>query len=239
VDDLDRIPQKTGNLSFSEMVSMNTQFWLSLVRQQRVIAVVRNRQFEQGIQMAKAVAAGGIQLIEVTWNSDRAPELIAQLRAELPHCWIGAGTLLTLAQQQQAIAAGAQFLFTPHVDIDMIKTAVEQEIPVVAGALSPTEIVQAGQAGAASVKVFPIEVMGGASYIQALQAPLGNIPLIPTGGITLENTTAFLQAGAIAVGLSSDLFPKAALAQRNWDAIALRAHTLVQRVKSFSKSQQR
>jgi 2-dehydro-3-deoxyphosphogluconate aldolase / (4S)-4-hydroxy-2-oxoglutarate aldolase len=217
---------------------MNSQLWLSLLRQQRVIAVVRSGQLEQGIQMAKAVATGGIQLIEVTWNSDRAPELITQLRTELPHCWIGAGTLLTVAQQQQAIAAGAQFLFTPHVDVTMIKTAAEQEIPLVAGALSPTEIVQAWQAGAASVKVFPIEVMGGVAYIQALRAPLSNIPLIPTGGVTLDNTPAFLQAGAIAVGLSSDLFPKAALLQGNWEAIALRAHTLVQRVKSFSQEQQ-
>ncbi|MEX0270954.1 bifunctional 4-hydroxy-2-oxoglutarate aldolase/2-dehydro-3-deoxy-phosphogluconate aldolase [Leptolyngbyaceae cyanobacterium UHCC 1019] len=210
---------------------MNTQLWLSLLWQQRVIAVVRSGRLEQGIQMAKAVAAGGIQLIEVTWNSDRAPELIAQLRAELPQCWIGAGTLLTVAQQQEAIAAGAQFLFTPHVDISMIKTAAEQEIPLVAGALSPTEIVQAWQAGAASVKVFPIEAMGGVAYIQALRAPLSNIPLIPTGGITLENTPAFLQAGAISVGLSSDLFPKTALLQENWEAIALRAKNLIQRTQ--------
>lgn len=211
---------------------MNTQSWLAVVGQQRVVAVVRSSQFEQGIQMAKAVAAGGIRLIEVTWNSDRAPDVIAQLRQDLPDCWIGAGTLLTVAQQQQAIAAGAQFLFTPHVDIGMIKTAAEQEIPLVAGALSPTEIVQAWQAGAASVKVFPIGIMGGVAYIQALRAPLGNIPLIPTGGITIDNTPAFLQAGAIAVGLSSDLFPQAALLQGNWDAIALRTQALVQRVKS-------
>ena len=211
---------------------MNTQSWLAVVGQQRVVAVVRSSQFEQGIQMAKAVAAGGIRLIEVTWNSDRAPDVIAQLRQELPDCWIGAGTLLTVAQQQQAIAAGAQFLFTPHVDIGMIKTAAEQEIPLVAGALSPTEIVQAWQAGAASVKVFPIGIMGGVAYIQALRAPLGNIPLIPTGGITIDNTPAFLQAGAIAVGLSSDLFPQAALLQGNWDEIALRTQALVQRVKS-------
>lgn len=214
---------------------MNTQFWLSLVRQQRVIAVIRSSQFEQGIQMAKAVSTGGIELIEVTWNSDRAPELVARLRAELPHCWIGAGTLLTLAQQQEAIAAGAQFLFTPHVDVGMIKTAAEQEIPLVAGAFSPTEIVQAWQAGAASVKVFPIEVMGGVAYMQALRAPLGNIPLIPTGGITLENSSAFLQAGAIAVGLSSDLFPRTALLQGNWDAIALRAKTLLQRIQHYQQ----
>ena len=211
---------------------MNTQSWLAVVGQQRVVAVVRSSQFEQGIQMAKAVAAGGIRLIEVTWNSDRAPDVIAQLRQDLPDCWIGAGTLLTVARQQQAIAAGAQFLFTPHVDIGMIKIAAEQEIPLVAGALSPTEIVQAWQAGAASVKVFPIGIMGGVAYIQALRAPLGNIPLIPTGGITIDNTPAFLQAGAIAVGLSSDLFPQAALLQGNWDAIALRTQALVQRVKS-------
>ncbi len=218
---------------------MNTQTWLSFVQQQRVIAVVRSRQFKQSIQMAKALAAAGIRLIEVTWNSDRPLDVIAQLRAELPDCWIGAGTLLTMAQQQEAIAVGAQFLFTPHVDVGMIKTAAEQGVPLVAGALSPTEIVQAWQAGAASVKVFPVEAMGGVAYIQALRAPLGNISLIPTGGITIENTPAFLQAGAIAVGLASDLFPQTALSQGNWDAITLRAQTLVQRIQQSQQNPQK
>jgi 2-dehydro-3-deoxyphosphogluconate aldolase/(4S)-4-hydroxy-2-oxoglutarate aldolase len=92
--------------------------------------------------------------------------------------------------------------------------------------LTPTEIVTAWEAGASCIKVFPIQAVGGASYIKALQGPLGNIPLIPTGGVSLENAQEFLKAGAIAVGLSGELFPKALIATEDWKAIAQRARTL-------------
>lgn len=176
--------------------------------------------------MAQAVATGGMRLIEITWNSDRAPELISQLRQELPHCTIGTGTLLNQEQLQQAIDVGAEFLFTPHADTALIKIAVAAGVPVVPGALSPTEIVTAWNAGASCVKVFPIEAVGGAHYIKSLQGPLGQIPLIPTGGVTLENAKEFIKAGAIAVGLSSELFPKSLIAAEDWEAIAQRAKTL-------------
>jgi 2-dehydro-3-deoxyphosphogluconate aldolase/(4S)-4-hydroxy-2-oxoglutarate aldolase len=180
--------------------------------------------------MAQAIASGGMPLIEITWNSDRAPELISQLRRELPHCTIGTGTLLNLEQLQQAIEAGAQFLFTPHVNTTLIEAAVEAGVPIVPGALTPTEIVTAWDSGATCVKVFPIEAVGGANYIKSLQGPLGHIPLIPTGGVTLENAKEFIKAGAIAVGLSGDLFPKPLIAAQDWDAIAQRAKTLKQQL---------
>jgi 2-dehydro-3-deoxyphosphogluconate aldolase/(4S)-4-hydroxy-2-oxoglutarate aldolase len=109
----------------------------------------------------------------------------------------------------------------------LIQLAVAQNIPIIPGALSPTEIVSAWQAGASSVKVFPVQALGGAGYIQSLQAPLGNIPLIPTGGVTLANAQSFLAAGAVAVGLSGQLFPRQAVADGNWDAIAQQATVLV------------
>lgn len=211
---------------------MSNESWLTLLRQHRSIAVIRASQLSLGRQMAQAVAAGEMPLIEITWNTDRAPELISQLRLELPHCTIGTGTLLNLVQLQQAIDAGAQFLFTPHVDPALIAAAVDAGVPMVPGALSPTEIVTAWNAGASCVKVFPIEAVGGASYIKSLQGPLGQIPLIPTGGVTLENAKSFIAAGAIAVGLSGDLFPKALIATEDWEAIAQRAKTLQQQLIS-------
>lgn len=186
--------------------------------------------------MAKAVAAGGLRLIEVTWNSDQAPELVRQLRSELSNCIIGAGTLLDLDQTQQAIAAGAEFLFTPRVDPALIHTAKERGIAVIPGALSPTEIVTAWQAGASSVKVFPVQAVGGTHYIQSLQGPLGHIPLIPTGGITPENAKEFIAAGAIGVGLAGSLFRKPDLETENWPAIAERAQILTQRLASTARS---
>nr|WP_290226425.1 bifunctional 4-hydroxy-2-oxoglutarate aldolase/2-dehydro-3-deoxy-phosphogluconate aldolase [Trichocoleus desertorum] len=215
---------------------MSEHLWLSTLKRERAIAVIRAPTFELGHQMAWAVAAGGLRLIEITWNSDRAPELIAALRSELPDCLIGTGTLLTREHLQSAIAAGAQFLFTPHVDFGLIQLALQQGVPIVPGALSPTEIVTAWQAGASSVKVFPVQAVGGASYIRNLQGPLGQIPLIPTGGVTIENAKDFLAAGAIAVGLSGNLFPAAAIQAGNWQAIAQQARNLRQQVANVSIS---
>ncbi len=209
-------------------MNLSKQSWLTRLQQYRAIAVIRASDYSLGYQMAQAVAVGGISLIEITWNSDRASELIDQLRQDLPNCMIGTGTLLNLKQLQEAIKAGAQFLFTPHVEIELIQAAIAADVPIIPGALSPTEIVTAWNAGASCVKVFPIQAVGGASYIRALQGPLGHIPLIPTGGVTLANAKDFIHAGAIAVGLSGDLFPKALMEVGNWDAIALQANTLIQ-----------
>jgi 2-dehydro-3-deoxyphosphogluconate aldolase/(4S)-4-hydroxy-2-oxoglutarate aldolase len=112
----------------------------------------------------------------------------------------------------------------------MIKVAVSQDVPIIPGALTPTEIVTAWTQGASCVKVFPVQAVGGTSYIKSLQAPLGHIPLIPTGGVTLENAKDFLQVGAVAVGLSGELFPKKWVLAENWQAIANQAKNLTQRL---------
>lgn len=207
-------------------MKISNQKWLSLLQKTKVIAVIRSLDRDLALQMAFAVAKGGIELIEITWNSDRAPEVISQLRTELPNCTIGTGTLLNLKQQKNAIASGAQFLFTPHTDIAMIEEA--GDTPIIPGALSPTEIVTAWNAGASCVKVFPVQAVGGASYIKSLQAPLGHIPLIPTGGVTVDNAKGFVLAGAIAIGLSRELYPQQLVDAGDWNAIALRAKTLLQ-----------
>ncbi|WP_138499317.1 bifunctional 4-hydroxy-2-oxoglutarate aldolase/2-dehydro-3-deoxy-phosphogluconate aldolase [Nostoc sp. PA-18-2419] len=209
---------------------MPNQIWLSQLEKHQAIAVIRAPEIELGRQMAMAVASGGMQLIEITWNSDRAGELIGQLRSELPDCTIGTGTLFNVQQLQQAIACGAQFLFTPHVDFAMIQAAQEKHVPIIPGALTPTEIVTAWNQGASCVKVFPVQAVGGADYIKSLQGPLGEIPLIPTGGVTLKNAKEFLEAGAIAVGLSSELFPKKLIREGNWQAIASGARKLIQQL---------
>ena len=113
----------------------------------------------------------------------------------------------------------------------MIQTAVAHSIPIIPGALTPTEIVTAWQAGASCVKVFPVQAVGGASYIKSLQEPLGQIPLIPTGGVTLENAKEFIAAGAIAVGLSGQLFPPQLVELGDWEAIAQLAKNLIETIK--------
>jgi 2-dehydro-3-deoxyphosphogluconate aldolase / (4S)-4-hydroxy-2-oxoglutarate aldolase len=205
--------------------------WLKLVAQERIIAVIRSSDLHVGKKMAQAVAAGGIKLIEITANSDRPWELIESLRSELPDCSIGTGTVLSLADVRNAIACGAEYLFTPHVDLNLIQAAIAAEIPIVPGALTPTEIITAWQAGATAVKVFPIQAVGGVSYLQVLQGPISQIPLIPTGGVTVTNAPDFLAAGAIAVGLAGSLFPHNEIVREDWQSVRDRASNLLMRIK--------
>jgi 2-dehydro-3-deoxyphosphogluconate aldolase / (4S)-4-hydroxy-2-oxoglutarate aldolase len=201
--------------------------WLESVKELPVIAVIRSSNLHIGRKMAQAVAAGGIKSIEITANSDRPWETIEFLRAELPECSIGTGTVLNLTDLQNAIACGAEYIFTPHVDRSLIQAAIAAKIPIVPGALTPTEIIAAWQAGATAVKVFPIQAVGGVDYLKVLQGPIGQIPLIPTGGITVRNAPDFLAAGAIAVGLSGCLFPPDEIGREDWISICNRASNLV------------
>jgi 2-dehydro-3-deoxyphosphogluconate aldolase / (4S)-4-hydroxy-2-oxoglutarate aldolase len=229
------MPAVESSANFSAMPPFIKSDWLKVLKQHRAIAVIRTDNIELGLAMAKAVAAGGGRLIEVTWNSDRPAALIETLRTELPHCMIGCGTLLNLSDLQMAISAGAQFGFTPHVDEAMICYGREHGLRLHPGALSPTEIVAAWNAGASAVKVFPVGAMGGADYIRSLQGPLGQIPLIPTGGVTLRNAEAFIRAGAIAIGLAGDLFEKEAIIRQDWQSITEKMQGLVKTLKSIEE----
>lgn len=209
---------------------MTQDNWLSTLRKNRIIAVIRTSKMELARQMANAVAAGGIRIIEITWNTDQAAKLITLLRSELPNCIIGTGTLLTLEELQKALKIGCQFVFTPHTNPIMIQTAKIAAVPIIPGALSPTEIVTAWQAGANCVKIYPVSAVGGANYIKSLQRPLGKIPLIPTGGVTLENAQEFIKVGAIAVGLSGKLFPKKLIISQDWEGITQQTQLLVKQL---------
>lgn len=210
--------------------------WLSLLQQHRLIAVIRADSATTAREMALAAAAGGIKLIEITWNTDRAESLIPKLQQELPDCKIGTGTILDLDMASRAIACGCSFMFTPHTNCDLIAKGLEHNIPVIAGALTPTEIVTAWQAGAAAVKIFPIKVMGGIDYLRFLQPVLRDIPLIPTGGITVDDADQFLAAGAIAIGISTHLFSPQAIVEDDWTAIIARSQSLIQKVQPFQKN---
>lgn len=193
--------------------------WLAHLQAQRAIAIIRSDCYETALKMASSVAQSGMTLIEITWNSDRPAHVIHTLRAQYPQCRIGVGTVLSQADLKAAIAAGAQFAFSPHTDPHLIEYAVEHHCPMTPGALTPSEIVTAWNAGAASLKIFPAQSMGGAQYIRNLQGPLGQIPLIPTGGVTFDSTPDYLNAGAIAVGIAGCLFLPALLQSKNWQGL--------------------
>ncbi|MGG6240574.1 bifunctional 4-hydroxy-2-oxoglutarate aldolase/2-dehydro-3-deoxy-phosphogluconate aldolase [Nodosilinea sp. AN01ver1] len=215
---------------------MERDSFLALLRQHQAIAVIRADDINSGLHQAQAAAAGGIRLIEITWNSAQPEQLINTLRQQLTHCTVGIGTALSIADLKYAAAAGAQFCFCPHTDVRLIETAHALQVPIVPGALTPNEILAAWQAGASAVKVFPVNAVGGASYIRSLQGPLGHIPLVPTGGVTVKNVVDMVRAGAIAVGLSTSLFPKALVADRNWAAIEALATGLVEQLPTTDQA---
>ncbi|WP_247215252.1 bifunctional 4-hydroxy-2-oxoglutarate aldolase/2-dehydro-3-deoxy-phosphogluconate aldolase [Synechococcus sp. C9] len=190
--------------------------WLQDLKRYRVIGVVRAGEPQLAYQLGAVLAQAGIRLIEITWDCPEADQVIPRLQVAYPDCRVGTGTILTQADLRAALAVGVDFVFTPHTERELIATSTSAGVPLVPGAFTPTEIVQAYRWGAPAVKVFPIGSLGGASYLRQLRAPLGHIPLIPTGGVTRANAGEMLVAGAIAVGLSRDLFPEPWCSQGNW-----------------------
>ncbi len=201
--------------------------WLALLKRHRALAIIRAPTVAVGLAMAQAAAAGGFELIEVAWNNPQPAMMMQAIRQALPHCVVGVGTVLSEVDLQGAIASQAQFCFTPHTDPELIALAQAHHIPLVAGAMTPTEILTAWRAGAASVKVFPISTLGNSAYIRSLLGPLGPIPLVPTGGVTCESALELIAAGAIAVGLSTALFPAAEVKAQDWAAIEARSRYLL------------
>jgi len=211
---------------------MKDDAWLSVIRKEKAIAILRAPTLGIGTQMAKTAIDGGMSLIEISWNTDCAPQLIEHLRSVFPNSTIGVGTILSVADLKNAIAAGAQFAFMPHTDFDLIAVAKRREVPIIPGALTPTEILTAWNAKSSCVKVFPIQSVGYAEYLKALRTPFGHIPMIPTGGVTIDNARSLIQAGAIAVGIGGSLFTKDAIASENWSLIHQQIQTLMNSLRS-------
>jgi 2-dehydro-3-deoxyphosphogluconate aldolase/(4S)-4-hydroxy-2-oxoglutarate aldolase len=170
----------------------------------RLVAIGRNLETTLVPAIGEALRAGGIRAFEITLNNASAFTAIAALRQRFDprDLLIGAGTVLDVEHAQRAVEAGAQFLVMPHLDVALVEWAVARNIPAFPGALTPTEILAAWRAGAAAVKLFPATAVGPA-FVRELRGPLPEIPLIPTGGVTLETAPTFLAAGALAVGMAS------------------------------------
>lgn len=159
--------------------------------------------------------AAGLQAIEVTMNTEGAVEMIQASRSSVPQGhFLGMGTIRNLREAKQAVQAGAMFLVSPNCDLEVIAYARSQQVPIIAGALSPTEVYAAWAAGAQMVKVFPCSAFG-PGYIRELLGPFEQIPLVAVGGVTENNAGDYFAAGAKAVGVGTTLFGKEALQQRN------------------------
>ncbi len=191
-----------------------------------VIAIVRAGVARHLTAVLETLAGNGIRAAEITLTTPGALDAIASAtRTRLPDLIVGAGTVLTADDARAAVAAGARYLVTPAVLPEVIAEGTRLGVPVLPGALTPTEILRAWRAGAAMVKVFPISAVGGPRYVEDVLAPLAGVPLVPTGGVRPEDVPGHLKAGAVAVGMGSPLLGDAA-ADGNMTELATRVRRL-------------
>jgi 2-dehydro-3-deoxyphosphogluconate aldolase / (4S)-4-hydroxy-2-oxoglutarate aldolase len=177
-----------------------------------IVPVIRASSAQLAIKAADAVCAGGIPIVEMTMTVPGAVEAISQLAKSVgSEVLIGAGTVLDSETAQQCINAGAEFIVSPGFDLGTVQTVNRLGKLMMAGALTPTEVISAWKTGSDFVKIFPCGAVGGAKYIKALKAPLPQIPLIPTGGVNMETAADFIRAGAAALGIGSELVSASAL----------------------------
>jgi 2-dehydro-3-deoxyphosphogluconate aldolase/(4S)-4-hydroxy-2-oxoglutarate aldolase len=177
-----------------------------------LIAVLRAKSAAQGHAVVEAMIAGGLTVVEVTMTVPGAIHLLKELKKEYgANLLLGSGTVTTAAQAEATIEAGAEFVVSPSLHLEVVSATKSNGKLSIPGALTPTEAITAWESGADYVKIFPCSAVGGASYLKALLAPFPHLKLIPTGGVTLQNAESFLQAGARALGMGSDLVNLAAV----------------------------
>ena len=185
---------------------MNKGEVLQRIAETGIVPVVRASSAEEAMQVIEAIRAGGIPILEITMTVPRAVRVIEQVAdAYGDEVVVGAGTVLDAETARACILAGANFVVSPSLNLATIETCLRYSIVVTPGALTPTEVVTAWQAGADAVKIFPCSAMGGAKYLRALKAPLPQVEMIPTGGVSLTTAAEFIQAGAFALGVGADL----------------------------------
>lgn len=202
------------------------------IRDAGLVPVVRASSPDEALQAVEAIRAGGIPILEITLTVPGAVQIIRELSRQLgDDALIGAGTVLDAETAQQCVDAGARFIVSPALDIPTIELCRRINVPVFAGALTPTEIVTAWKAGANAVKVFPANAVGGASYLRSIKAPLPQIELLPTGGVNLKTAAEFIAAGALALGVGADLVDLAALRRGEAASITDKARQYVMEVQ--------
>jgi 2-dehydro-3-deoxyphosphogluconate aldolase/(4S)-4-hydroxy-2-oxoglutarate aldolase len=195
-----------------------------------LIPVIRVSSAQEAIDVADAIKEGGVTLIEITMSVPGAIDVIKELTQKYrDEIIMGAGTILDPETARAALLAGAQFIVTPTLNLDVIQLAHRYSAVVVPGAMTPTEILTAWNAGADMVKVFPAAQLGGPEYLKAIRGPLPQILLVPTGGVNLQNAGAFIKAGAAALGVGGELVDKKAVKEKKF-------HIITENTRAFIKA---
>lgn len=193
-----------------------------------VVPVVRLEELTTATQIARALAEGGVPVVEYTLTNPDAIEAVRAVRTTEPDVITGAGTVLDGESARLAILAGAQYLVTPTVAPDVIATGLRYNVPTFCGALTPTEVLAAWVAGAACIKIFPAGALG-PGYIKALRGPLPQVRMMPSGGVSVANAGEFIRAGCVAVSAGGDLVSADTVKGERWD-------TITQRARAFSEA---
>jgi len=210
---------------------------LARIAKTGIIPVVRAPSAEDALAAVEAIRAGGIDVVELTMTVPSAIQVIEKVVARYGDAVVtGAGTVLDAETARACILAGAAFVVAPSTDVPTIQTCRTYGVPVIPGALTPTEVVAAWRAGADMVKIFPCGAVGGASYIKALRAPLPQIELVPTGGVTVATVGDFIAAGAAAVGAGADLVDIARLGRGDHAGLTENARRYVAAVQQARKA---
>jgi len=195
-----------------------------------LVPVIRVSSAQEAIDVADAIKEGGVTLIEITMSVPGAIDVIKELAQKYrDEIIMGAGTILDPETGRAALLAGAQFIVTPTLNLDVIQLAHRYSAVVVPGAMTPTEILTAWNAGADMVKVFPAAQLGGPEYLKAIRGPLPQILLVPTGGVNLQNAGAFIKAGAAALGVGGELVDKKAVKEKKF-------HIITENTRAFIKA---
>lgn len=196
---------------------------LEKIKHEKLVPVVRTSNTEDARKAIETLSKSGIKVFEITMTVPNAIELIAELNAKNSDVLLGAGTVLDKAQAEKCVNAGAKFIVSPAFDAETVQFCKENKIAVMPGCLTPTEVLTAWKAGADCVKVFPCDAMGGAKYLKTLKTLFPHIEMMPTGGVSCETIADFFDAGAIAVGVGTDLVDVKAIRAGSFDVIAEKA----------------
>lgn len=194
------------------------------------LGIIRVQTAQDLVAISQALYAGGLGCLEITMTTPGALRAIEEARVKLPDVLMGAGTVLDASTARQAVLAGAQFLVTPTLELDVLEVAHRYGVPAIIGAMTPTEILTGWEAGADMIKVFPAGILG-PRYLQEVHGPLPQIPLVPTGGVTAENAGEFIRAGAVAVCVGSWLVDKKAIHDGNYAVLTAKARQLGEAVR--------
>jgi 2-dehydro-3-deoxyphosphogluconate aldolase/(4S)-4-hydroxy-2-oxoglutarate aldolase len=213
---------------------MNTNNVHSRIAAVGIIPSIRTSSADDARFAAETISEAGIPIVEITMTVPGALEVITGLARRMPDLLVGAGTIFDVKMARHCVDAGARFLTSPGLSVPIVEFALKEGILAMPGALTPTEVTAAWQAGAELIKIFPCAQLGGASYIRALKAPFPELALVAAGGVNQQTAAEFIGAGAAAIGVGGELIPKEAVQQRDehWiTELARRFLTIIQETR--------